>query len=81
MKTNESFPPYEQNEETEEKDIKRKREKERARDRQEILIKGAVGLGSENKRLRDTDVMRKLHNTDSRKAGRPAVIFDERALW
>lgn len=61
----------EQNGETEEKDVKRKRdrekEKKKEQDRQEILIKGAIGLGSENKRLRDTDVMRKLHNTDSRK--------------
>ena len=64
-------PLFEQNGETEEKDIKRKIEKKRKRkskiDKRDINIKGAVGLGSENKRLRDTDVMRKLHNTDSRK--------------
>jgi len=71
VKTNESFLLCEQNGETEEKDIKRKIEKKRKRkskiDKRDINIKGAVGLGSENKRLRDTDVMRKLHNTDSRK--------------
>lgn len=72
MKTNESFLLCEQNGETEEKDIKRKiEEKKRKRkskiDKRDINIKGAVGLGSENKRLRDTDAMRKLHNTDSRK--------------